>query len=167
MLSVRRAGVEPAHPGGGCFTGSWARQCPADACCSSSTGGSRTHRRSRRFELRRFTGLVGQESNRQSPKASGLQPLRPANAQPTHVDSSDASESRTHKGSRRFELHRFTGLRTAPFLRASPMGFEPGHRRGAVVLLRDRQASTPLLHEDVIGCYEWLRWESNPQHPWF
>ena len=30
-LSVRRAGVEPAHPEGGCFTGSWARPCPADA----------------------------------------------------------------------------------------------------------------------------------------
>ena len=26
---------------------------------------------------------------------------------------------------------------------ASPMGFGPGHRRGAVVLVRDRQASTP------------------------
>ena len=28
---MRRAGVEPAQPEGGCFTGSWARRCPADA----------------------------------------------------------------------------------------------------------------------------------------
>ena len=30
---MRRAGVEPAQPEGGCFTDSEARQCPADACC--------------------------------------------------------------------------------------------------------------------------------------
>ena len=43
MLSVRRAGVEPAKPEGGWVTATWACQCPTDACCSSSTGGSRTH----------------------------------------------------------------------------------------------------------------------------
>ena len=39
MLSVRRAGVEPAHPEGGCFTGSWAHQCPADACFQVAQAG--------------------------------------------------------------------------------------------------------------------------------
>ncbi len=44
MLSVRRDGVEPPQLGSGWVTATWARQCPADACCfSSSTGGSRTH----------------------------------------------------------------------------------------------------------------------------
>ncbi len=40
--SVRRAGVEPAHPKGGCFTGSWAHRCPADAWFSGGAGESRT-----------------------------------------------------------------------------------------------------------------------------
>ena len=53
---VRRDGVEPPMPEGGWVTATWARQCPADAGCFNSTGGSRTHR-TRRFELRRFAGL--------------------------------------------------------------------------------------------------------------
>jgi hypothetical protein len=63
--------------------------------------------------------------NLQSPKAGGLQPLRLANAQPTHVSSTDGS--RTHKP-RRFELRRFASLRTAlssSVNKASPIGFEP------------------------------------------
>src|ERR1041384_2186093 len=55
MLPVRRAGVEPAKPGGGWVTATGACQCPTDACFSS-TGGSRTHK-PRRFELRRFASL--------------------------------------------------------------------------------------------------------------
>ena len=56
LEGVRRDGVEPPMPEGGWVTATWARQCPADACCFSSTGGSRTHR-TRRFELRRFARL--------------------------------------------------------------------------------------------------------------
>ena len=56
------------------------------------------------------------------PEAGGLQPPGHAHAQPTHdVRSIDAGGSRTHN-TRRFELRRFSGLRTAP---ASPGGFEP------------------------------------------
>jgi hypothetical protein len=57
LREVRRDGVEPPEPEDGWITATGACQCPTDACCSSSTGGSRTHKRSRRFELRRFTGL--------------------------------------------------------------------------------------------------------------
>ena len=40
---MRRDGVEPPKLESGWVTATWARQCPADTCCSSSTGGSRTH----------------------------------------------------------------------------------------------------------------------------
>ena len=60
MLSVRRDGVEPPQPAGEWVTATEAHLCPADACCFdlSNTGGSRTHRQSRRFELRRFSVCV-------------------------------------------------------------------------------------------------------------
>ena len=45
-------------PEGGWVTATWARQCPADAYSFSvARGGSRTDRRSPRFELGRFTNL--------------------------------------------------------------------------------------------------------------
>ena len=59
-----------------------------------------------------------------SGRTTGLQPAGPANAQPTHVVSSTGG-SRTHKRSPRFELGRFTCLRTAPNRQASPVGLEP------------------------------------------
>ena len=108
---------------------------------------------------------AGQELNLHIPEAAALQAVGLANAQPTHV----IQEARV--GVEPTDDHEGLSFAALPVcvprltVRASPMGFEPGHRRGAVVLLRDRQASTPLLHEDVIGCCEWLRWESNPQHP--
>ena len=52
------------------------------------------------------------------PAACGLQPRGLANAQPTHglFLSSSTGGNRTPRRSRRFELRRFTGLRTVPWV---------------------------------------------------
>lgn len=36
VVSMRWAGIEPAQPSGGCFTGNWAHLCPANAKCAPS-----------------------------------------------------------------------------------------------------------------------------------
>lgn len=56
LLTVRRAGVEPAMPEGGWVTATWARQCPADANNQMAQAGIEPAE-SRRFELRRFAEL--------------------------------------------------------------------------------------------------------------
>jgi hypothetical protein len=57
---------------------------------------------------------AGQELNLHIPEAAALQAVGLAHAQPTHVKRSSTGGSRTHRRSRRFELRRFSNLRTAP-----------------------------------------------------
>ena len=64
---------------------------------------------------------VGTELNRQSPKAGGLRPLELTNAQPTQMKSLTRVGVEPTK-SRRFELRRFAGLRTASCYEMRPRG---------------------------------------------
>ena len=72
---------------------------------------------------------VGQELNLQCPKAGGLRPPGHAHAQPTQSSSNRQHVTRVGveptNDSPRFELGRFSNLRTVPSSQASSMGFEP------------------------------------------
>ena len=72
---------------------------------------------------------------------------------------SSTGGSRTHRRSRRFELRRFTGLRTV-LCPAPSTGFEP-----AISTVTGWRALRTAPQGRAF--LQWLRWDSNPQHPSF
>jgi hypothetical protein len=86
-----------------------------------------------------------QELNLQSSKASGLQPPRLADAQPTHV------VQVAREGVEPTNNHEGLNFAALPVCVPRHVSVPDGIRTHG--LLRDRQASTPLLCEDEIICH--------------
>ena len=111
------------------------------------------------IDERAMSKCVGQELNLQASRAGGLQPVGHANAQPTHVVrvAQAGVEPAHHQG---LSLAALPICVPCRMFKASSTGFEP--TISSVTGRRALQAAPRGLVSS-----QWLRWDSNPQHPWF